>query len=75
MTTATTLTDQQVAANYQQFVKALTELTRQYGIALQKAFIQSLPDEILENLHHINPRLDWIARSIVKEQQNSDSIA
>jgi hypothetical protein len=35
MTTAATLTDQQVAANYQQFVKALTELTRQYGIALQ----------------------------------------
>ena len=35
MTTATNLTDQQVAANYQHFVKALTELTRQYGIALQ----------------------------------------
>jgi hypothetical protein len=44
-------------------------------IALQKAFIQSLSDEILENLHHVNPRLDWIARSLQNEQQNSDSIA
>jgi len=44
-------------------------------IALQKAFIQSLPDEVLENLHHLNPRLDSIARSIQKEMQNSDSNA
>ncbi len=35
MTTAITLTEQQVAANYQQFVADLTQLTRQYGIALQ----------------------------------------
>ena len=34
-------------------------------IALQRAFIQSLPDDVLEGLHHINPRLDKIARSLL----------
>jgi hypothetical protein len=41
-------------------------------IEIQKAFIQSLSDEMLDKLHQLTPRLDWIANDILKERQNSD---
>jgi hypothetical protein len=38
-------------------------------IALQKAFIQSLDDSMIESLFEHTERLDWIASRIVKEQK------
>lgn len=39
-------------------------------MALQKAFIQSLDDDMIESLFQHTERLDWIARDLVKAQQN-----